>query len=74
MSLEEKQAINESGPTERDVLNAIDTSFCNFMYYDRKEDEDLPRGVIEELVAARPEFKQEIIAEFARLVNQYFDE
>lgn len=74
MSLEEKQTINESVPTERDVLNAIDTAFCNFMYYDRKGDEDLPCGVIEKLVYARPEFQQEIIAEFARLVNQYFDE
>ena len=72
MSLEEKQAINESGPTERDVLNAIDTTFSNFMFYDRRGDEDLPRGVIEKLVYARPEFQQEIIAEFARLVNDYF--
>lgn len=73
MSLEEKEELLEEGPSERDVLNAVDTAFSKFMYYDRKGDEDLPIGVIEKLVYARPEFRQEIIAEFTRLINDYFD-
>ena len=33
------------------ILAALDTTVANFLYYDRKEDEDLPRGEIEEALA-----------------------
>lgn len=32
------------------VLNTVVDLVSNFLYYDRKEDEDLPRGVIDDLV------------------------
>ena len=37
-----------------------------FMYYDRKEDEDLPRGAIEAAIAAGEITTDEIVAEFRR--------
>ncbi len=37
--------------TRRDRIYAtVDDLVSNFLYYDRKEDEDLPRGAIEEAV------------------------
>jgi len=32
------------------IENAVEDLVSNLMYYDRKEDEDLPRGKIEEMV------------------------
>jgi len=32
------------------ILAAIQTAVIKFLYYDRKEDEDLPVGVIEQAV------------------------
>lgn len=32
------------------ILNTIDDLVSNFLYYDRKEDEDLPRGAIDDAV------------------------
>lgn len=34
------------------IINIVTDSIAGMMYYDRKEDEDLPRGAIEEAVAA----------------------
>lgn len=32
------------------ILNAAKDSVADFLYYDRKEDEDLPKGAIEEAI------------------------
>jgi hypothetical protein len=37
--------------TKNRVLNIVSDLVGKFMYYDRKEDEDLPRGAIEEMIA-----------------------
>lgn len=34
------------------IIDIVTDSIAGMMYYDRKEDEDLPRGAIEEAVAA----------------------
>lgn len=33
------------------ILNVVDTLVSSFLYYDRKEDEDLPRGEIEKCIS-----------------------
>lgn len=33
------------------IYNEIEYIVANFLYYDRKEDEDLPIGVIEDLIS-----------------------
>lgn len=47
------------------VLNSAAHAAEMFIYYDRKEDEDLPRGEIEKAVAAGEVTKDEIVAAFA---------
>ena len=46
------------------IQAAVSDMVGDFLYYDRKEDEDLPRGSIEEAVAAGEITKQEIIDAF----------
>lgn len=36
--------------TKIDILNIVKDLVSNFLYYDRKDDEDLPRGAIEEAI------------------------
>lgn len=51
--------------TRRDwILASVADLASSFMYYDRKEDEDLPRGAIEEAVAAGEISTEEIVEEF----------
>ena len=47
-----------------DVLDVVEDLVSNFIYYDRKDDEDLPRGRIEELVEAGDVTVDEIVARF----------
>ena len=47
------------------ILNAVSDLVADFMYYDRKEDEELPRGAIEEAVAAGEITEAEIVKRFA---------
>lgn len=51
--------------TRRDtILNIVDDLVSDFLYYDRKEDEDLPRGAIEEAVRAGEVTVDEIVEKF----------
>ena len=38
---------------ESTILGCTEDLVSNFLYYDRKEDEDLPRGTIEEAISKR---------------------
>jgi hypothetical protein len=40
----------ESSDRRQGILNTLSASVGCFLYYDRKEDEDLPRGEIEAAV------------------------
>lgn len=46
------------------ILSTASDLMSNFLYYDRKEDEDLPRGAIEEAVADGEITTDEIMAIF----------
>ena len=59
--------------SKRLVLDSISDLFGDFIYYDRKEDEDLPRGRIELLVERGVLSPQAIVAEFERHVLEYFE-
>jgi len=58
--------------TERrkNIENTVEDLVSNFLYYDRKEDEDLPRGAIEEAVAAGEITVDEIVALFRKGVEE----
>jgi Ca2+-binding EF-hand superfamily protein len=56
-----------STKTRRQIIETtIDDLVSNFLYYDRKEDEDLPRGEIEAAVAAGEITKDEIVERFRK--------
>ncbi len=53
--------------TRRDyILGAASDLAADFMYYDRKEDEDLPRGEIEEAIKTGEVGEKEIVSVFAK--------
>jgi hypothetical protein len=37
----------------QDILNTVEDLLSGLLYYDRKEDEDLPRGAIEDAIIAQ---------------------
>ena len=49
---------------KENILNAVSYLAINFIYYDRKEDEDLPRGQIQEAIKAGEITVDEIVARF----------
>ena len=52
------------------ILNNVDDLVSDFLYYDRKEDEDLPRGAIEAAIANKEISVDEIAAFFkAKLIS-----
>lgn len=52
--------------TRREIIkNTVSDLVLNFLSYDRKEDEDLPRGAIEDAVAKGEITKEEIVQLFS---------
>lgn len=51
------------------IYEAIQKSINNFMHFDRKEDEDLELGAIEEAIENEEVSKDEIIKEFNRVLE-----
>lgn len=49
---------------KQQILNAIDGAVSDFLYYDRKEDEDLPRGAIEKAIKSGDITYGEIVERF----------
>lgn len=49
---------------KENILAAVSDLAINFLYYDRKEDEELPRGQIEEAIEAGEITVDEIVAKF----------
>ena len=47
------------------IKGTIEDVISDFLYYDRKEDEDLPRGAIDEAIAEGEVTTDEIITWFA---------
>lgn len=50
---------------KENILLTIDDLVSNFLYYDRKEDESLPRGAIEEAVKSGEISEEEIVSKFS---------
>jgi len=46
------------------ILDAITDLVSDFLYYDRKQDEDLPRGEIEKAIKSGTITVDEIVAQF----------
>lgn len=51
------------------IENTIADTVSNFLYYDRKGDEVLPRGAIEDAIDNGEITKQEIIDAFIKEIN-----
>ncbi len=51
---------------KQNILNTISDLAGSFLYYDRKEDESLPRGVIEKAVKDGVITIDEMVAEFRK--------
>ena len=52
------------------ILGTIDGMVVDFLYYDRKEDEDLPLGSIEEAVASGQVTVAEMVTQFRSALVQ----
>ena len=55
--------------TKQLILDTVSDLVANFMYYDRKEDEDLPREQIEEAIASGEITVEEIVAKFEKEIK-----
>lgn len=59
--------------TRREYIEStIDDLVGSFLYYDRKEDEELPRGEIEEAVKAGEITSEEIVKRFRKGIFEHF--
>lgn len=56
--------------TQAQMNYTISDMVSNFLYYDRKEDEDLPRGAIEEAIEAGEISIREIVEAFRNELNR----
>jgi hypothetical protein len=52
------------------ILGTVEDMVADFLYYDRKEDEDLPRGAIEEAVAGGQITIDEIVSQFRQSLEE----
>jgi len=55
------------------IIDTIGDLFLDWLFYDRKEDEDLPRGAIEEAVEMGEITKQEILNQFVAHIEENFE-
>jgi len=53
-------------PRRQKILDVVSDLAGTFLYYGRKEDEDLPRGAVEEAIAAGEITVDEIMAHFRK--------
>lgn len=52
------------------IIDTVDDLVAKFVYYDRKEDSNLPRGAIDEAIVAGEISVEEIVAEFRTKLSQ----
>jgi len=60
--------------TREKILNCVHDLVSDFMYYDRKEDEELPRGSIEQAVKDKVISVDYIISEFEKELKAQLSE
>ena len=56
------------------IENTIDDLISNFLYYDRKEDEELPVGAIQKAIKEGEITKEQIIKKFTDILNSSLTE
>ena len=54
----------------QNILNRAEDLMGSFLYYDRKEDEDLPRGAIQDAIAKGEVTVKELLAIFEHSLTQ----
>ena len=54
------------------ILNTVSDAVKKLMYYDRKEDEDLPIGAIQDAVDAGVITKEDIVNRFREQLDTWF--
>lgn len=62
--------MSEGKARRKHIETTLDDLVSNFLYYDRKEDEELPRGEIEAAVAAGEITVDEMVERFAKGLNK----
>lgn len=55
---------------KKEIFNSLEKTFGDFFYYDRKEDEDLPRGVIQQAVRVGVVTRDELVKECTRHIDE----
>ena len=55
---------------KKQILSTVDDLVSNFLFYDRKEDEDLPRGAIESAIERGEISVDDIADRFRDLLNE----
>ena len=61
--------MNEDEVNGQYVLDSVSDLVANFLYYDRKGDDTLKVGMIEQLIADGELSVEQIVDEFRRLLN-----
>lgn len=59
--------------SKKHILGLIEDSISDLMYYDRKDDEDCPRGEIEEAVELGKVTIEEMVAAFEKHLREALD-
>ena len=73
-AMDDDDKVEESMTTRKQrILNTAEDFVSNFLYYDRKEDEDLPRGQIEEAIQSGEISVDEIIGHIRQKLVEGLD-
>lgn len=72
--IEQIESMNKLRGTLIIILGVVEDLVADFLYYDRKEDEDLPRGVIQKAIKDGSITQEQIIKKFAESLNKGLNE
>ena len=59
--------------TKKQILGLIEDSISDLLYYDRKDDEDCPRGELEEAVKLGKVTIEEMVAKFEKHLREVLE-
>lgn len=54
----------------QNILDTVDDLVANFLYYDRKEDQDLPRGAIDRAIRDGVITADDIVQHFSEVLKR----
>lgn len=58
----------------QNILDTVDDLVANFLYYDRKEDQDLPRGAIDRAIRDGVITADDIVQHFSEVLKKNLSE